>query len=204
MHNNKDQLNYLVLNGLKNKIYATANCELHAHEVHIGYFNNCREYGHTYTIKTEGSYPITFCVYEHRNSDLIIINGCFDKEIKAYGPYLSDIDKYAYLYSSNSITDIINKLYTYLVEIKYKVFDFSILGSGSELFKKAVHIAITNYFSSEILDINRTYNIYLDLKEGKQITTATFWEPFESMPQELILENIEYLIQDIVNTFLEI
>jgi len=32
MHNNKDQLNYLVLNGLKNKIYATANCELHDHE----------------------------------------------------------------------------------------------------------------------------------------------------------------------------
>ena len=53
--------------------------------VHIGTFTNCRELGYTYTItdgfigKEKVFLPIeewfTFCTYEHRNSDEIIING---------------------------------------------------------------------------------------------------------------------------------
>lgn len=51
----------------------------------FGIFNNCREWGVTYSIN-----EWTFCVFEHRNSDEIIIEGCPDAEIRSYGPYGSD------------------------------------------------------------------------------------------------------------------
>lgn len=50
--------------------------------VNFGTFNNCREYGLTFTL---GLW--TFCVYEHRNSDEICIEGCPTAEAKPYGPY---------------------------------------------------------------------------------------------------------------------
>ena len=45
-------------------------------DVSIGAFTNCRECGLTYMV-TEGNFNdwFTFCTYEHRNSDKIIING---------------------------------------------------------------------------------------------------------------------------------
>ena len=57
--------------------------------IEIGTFDNCREYGNTYrAIGADQDY--TFCVYEHRNSDAIYINGCHTDEIKSYGPYSGD------------------------------------------------------------------------------------------------------------------
>ncbi len=50
--------------------------------IDFGTFDNCREYGVTFT------YGLwTFCVYEHRNSDEIHIEGCPTAEIQTYGPY---------------------------------------------------------------------------------------------------------------------
>ena len=43
-------------------------------EVYIGTFTNCRECGLTFIIN-DFNHAFTFCVYEHRNSDEIIING---------------------------------------------------------------------------------------------------------------------------------
>lgn len=48
-----------------------------------GVFDNCREHGLTAT--NSGGW--TFCWYEHRNSDLIHIEGCPTSEIKEWGPY---------------------------------------------------------------------------------------------------------------------
>lgn len=39
----------------------------------IGTFTNCRECGYTFMVMEKKSF--TWCVYEHRNSDSIIING---------------------------------------------------------------------------------------------------------------------------------
>jgi hypothetical protein len=56
--------------------------------IDFGTFDNCREYGLTFTL---GLW--TFCVYEHRNSDEICIEGCLTAEMKSYGPY-GGISKY--------------------------------------------------------------------------------------------------------------
>ncbi len=58
--------------------------------VSYGTFYNLREHGLTYTVLGPDLHPEngwTFCVYEHRNSDEIIINGCRTAEVKPYGPY---------------------------------------------------------------------------------------------------------------------
>lgn len=54
----------------------------------VGLFDNCREYGLTFE---SGGW--TFCVYEHRNSDSICIEGCPTDEVKSYGPY-GGVDNY--------------------------------------------------------------------------------------------------------------
>lgn len=54
----------------------------------FGVFDNCREYG--LTVRA-GDW--TFCVYEHRNSDSICIEGCPTSEAPFYGPYGGE-DKY--------------------------------------------------------------------------------------------------------------
>ena len=59
----------------------------------FGIFENCREYGLTVSIN-----GWTFSVYEHRNSDYIIVNGCPTAEVHSYGPYAEDGDKYDYLF----------------------------------------------------------------------------------------------------------
>lgn len=64
----------------------------------FGTFNNCREWGLTYS---HGGW--TFCVYEHRNSDSICIEGCPDAEVQKYGPY-GGADKYDTL-SSDGFDD---------------------------------------------------------------------------------------------------
>jgi hypothetical protein len=63
--------------------------------IEIGEFDNCRESGFTYSL-LGGKQDMVFCVYEHRNSDSIIINGCMRQHMKAYGPYNGD-SKWDYL-----------------------------------------------------------------------------------------------------------
>lgn len=58
--------------------------------VDFGTFDNCREYGLTFTVP-----GWQFCVYEHRNSDEICIQGCPIDEIAGdYGPWPGDITKW--------------------------------------------------------------------------------------------------------------
>lgn len=49
------------------------NEELKDIDISVGTFTNCRECGLTFMLY--GKNPFTWCVYEHRNSDAIIING---------------------------------------------------------------------------------------------------------------------------------
>lgn len=46
-------------------------------------FDNCREHG--LTVRTPGGW--TFCWYEHRNSDLVHIEGCPTADMQSWGPY---------------------------------------------------------------------------------------------------------------------
>lgn len=85
-------------------------------DVTIGTFTNCRECGLTFKVSDKGN-AFTWCVYEHRNSDEIIINGkegyiSFNGDL----PYNGD-SKYSYLYNFNhgefsecadKLTEIIN------------------------------------------------------------------------------------------------
>lgn len=62
--------------------------ELREYEIYIGCFTNCREVGLTLYVVEKNK---TFCIYEHRNSDEIIINGkdgciCLNGEL----PYKGD------------------------------------------------------------------------------------------------------------------
>jgi len=72
--------------------------DLEGIDIRIGAFTNCRECGLTFVVYSEekGKH-FTYCIYEHRNSDQIIING---KEgiIDLAGdlPYASD-SKYNYI-----------------------------------------------------------------------------------------------------------
>ncbi|OBY33442.1 hypothetical protein [Mycolicibacter kumamotonensis] len=50
--------------------------------IDFGVFDNCREWGLTFTA---GGW--TFCCYEHRNSDEIHIEGCPSDQVQPYGPY---------------------------------------------------------------------------------------------------------------------
>jgi len=63
-------------------------------ELVFGTFDNDREYGITVTV---GGW--TFAVYEHRNSDDIIVNGCPTDDVEPFGPYGGG-GKYDVLHSS--------------------------------------------------------------------------------------------------------
>lgn len=81
----------------------------------VGEFDNCREYGYTYAL-SGAKQDIVFCVYEHRNSDQIIINGCLRKDVKSYGPY-KEGNKYDVLaeFSYNQYTECAERLAEFLV-----------------------------------------------------------------------------------------
>lgn len=53
--------------------------------IEFGTFDNCREWGLTFTA---GDW--TFCCFEHRNSDQIMVEGCPTAELKTWGPYGCD------------------------------------------------------------------------------------------------------------------
>ena len=80
-------------------------------DVTIGTFTNCRECGLTFRVFGKEK-SFTWCVYEHRNSDEIIINGkegyiSFNGDL----PYNGD-SKYSYLHSFNhgEFTECADKL----------------------------------------------------------------------------------------------
>lgn len=90
-------------------------------------FDNCREFGYMYHI-IGGKQDLTFSVYEHRNSDEIIINGCKTSKVKSYGAYNGD-SKYSYLknFSFNQHHTVAKQLRAYLEESFLGLFDESIL-----------------------------------------------------------------------------
>jgi hypothetical protein len=65
--------------------------QLHDISIGVGTFTNCRENGLTFRVQNKKSGFFTFCVYEHRNSDEIIVNGRFGY-VNSNGdlPYISD------------------------------------------------------------------------------------------------------------------
>lgn len=73
----------IVVNIISNKLY---DADKESIELEIGAFDNCRESGYTYSL-IGGEQDNVFCVYEHRNSDQICINGCKREDVKSYGPY---------------------------------------------------------------------------------------------------------------------
>lgn len=73
----------LVLNKVSDQLY---DMDKQTIELEITTFDNCRETGYTYSLK-DGEQDNVFCVYEHRNSDQICINGCKREDVKPYGPY---------------------------------------------------------------------------------------------------------------------
>lgn len=60
--------------------------------IDFGTFDNCREYGLTFTVP-----GWQFCVYEHRNSDETCVQGCPIDEVNDWGPY-GGVDKWDVLY----------------------------------------------------------------------------------------------------------
>ena len=90
-------------------------------------FDNCREFGYMYHV-IGGEQDLTFSVYEHRNSDEIIINGCETSDVKSYGAYNGN-SKYSYLknFSFDQHYQVAKQLRNYLEESFLGLFDESIL-----------------------------------------------------------------------------
>ena len=97
-------------NSLKVLEFLKKNPKLKDFNIAVGTFTNCRECGLTFKIMLRESF--TWCIYEHRNSDEIIING---KEgyISMNGmlPYCGN-SKWEYLasFSCNQYSKCANKL----------------------------------------------------------------------------------------------
>jgi len=66
-------------NGLKNSLIILEHLrdmeDLDGIHISVGTFTNCREGGLTFMVDNKDYESFTFCIYEHRNSDEIIING---------------------------------------------------------------------------------------------------------------------------------
>ena len=75
-----------------------------------------------------GEQDLTFSVYEHRNSDEIIINGCETSDVKSYGAYNGN-SKYSYLknFSFDQHYQVAKQLRNYLEESFLGLFDESVL-----------------------------------------------------------------------------
>lgn len=96
-------------------------------ELEIKEFDNCRESGYMYRV-IGSKQDITFSVYEHRNSDAIIINGCFTKDVKPYGAYNggSKLD-YLNSFGYDQHYKVASKLSEYLVLCFLGTFNESVL-----------------------------------------------------------------------------
>lgn len=95
-------------------------------ELEIKEFDNCRESGYMYRV-LGSKQDITFSVYEHRNSDDIIINGCFTKDVQPYGAYNGDKWDYLNNFGYDQHYNVASKLSQYLVMCFIGTFDESVL-----------------------------------------------------------------------------
>lgn len=89
-------------------------------DVLVSSFDNAREYGLVYTVLTPSGNTRSFSVYEHRNTDNVIINGLtnWNKKSSPWGPYAAD-SKDTYFASFRYDTDhdeVAEKLGGYLKE----------------------------------------------------------------------------------------
>lgn len=93
-------------------------------------FDNCREYGYMYHI-VGGKQDLVFSVYEHRNSDEMIINGGFTSNIKPHGIYNGG-SKWDYLnnFMYNEHYAVAKRLGEYLEQSYVGTFDESALIGG--------------------------------------------------------------------------
>jgi|GEM_PF-2786110 len=101
--------------------------EVYGIEIEVTEFDNCREHGYQYEV-TNGKQNVVFCVYEHRNSDGLIINGCRKEYVSSYGPYNGE-SKYDYLasFSYNEHYKCASQLSEWLIAVYKGEFDESIL-----------------------------------------------------------------------------
>lgn len=77
----------------------------------FGTFDNCREWGLTFTA---GDW--TFCCFEHRNSDQICIEGCLTADMESYGPYGCE-DKYSMMFEARyEEYEVITRALTYALD----------------------------------------------------------------------------------------
>lgn len=99
-------------------------------QLEIKKFNNCRESGYMYRV-INSKQDITFSVYEHRNSDEIIINGGFTSNIKPHGIYNGG-SKWDYLnnFMYNEHYAVAKRLREYLEQSYVGTFDESALIGG--------------------------------------------------------------------------
>ena len=112
----------ILSSGLKNSLlvleHLRDNPDLKEIDVVIGAFTNCRECGLTFLVMGKDAKSFTWCVYEHRNSDQIIING---KEgyitINGDLPYGWD-SKYQYIadFDYNQHYEVAEKLAKLIIE----------------------------------------------------------------------------------------
>ena len=93
-------------------------------------FDNCREHGYMYHV-AGGKQDLVFSVYEHRNSDDLIINGGFTSNIKPRGIYNGG-SKWDYLnnFKYNEHYAVAKKLREYLEQSYIGIFDESALIGG--------------------------------------------------------------------------
>lgn len=104
-----DQCRYNIRNGeqylavvFPDKELKNAMAQEGVENVRTSSFNNCRENGLVYTVDSPNGDTRSFCVYEHRNSDVIVINGITNWDGHKL-PYAGE-NKYEY-FSGHSYDD---------------------------------------------------------------------------------------------------
>ena len=95
-------------------------------QIEVSEFDNCREYGFQYRV-LNGKQDVSFTVYEHRNSDNIIINGCKTEDVQPYGAYLKGGSKWDYLacFGYEEYNKVTDQLFKFLVQTYNGTFDES-------------------------------------------------------------------------------
>lgn len=88
--------------------------------ISVGTFTNCRENGLTFTVQNKKGSFFTFCIYEHRNTDKIIINGKkgyinrngeLPYKTDSAGSWLADVSFGQYDECAKKLADLITGFY---------------------------------------------------------------------------------------------
>jgi hypothetical protein len=93
-------------------LFSSDNCK--NFELEVKWFDNCRERGYMYRL-LNAKQDYTFSVYEHRNSDSIIINGCKTESVESFGAYKGDKWDYYHKYTYDQHYYVAKKLTRMLV-----------------------------------------------------------------------------------------